>query len=251
MHSNPNLAARPTVHRSILALLASVVLAASSLGFAQIDDRARALLEGLRPTEVEAIETLDQTTVTVVEAQGGTEVRSRTVLDYVNERARIDTEMAPGMTATVIISDGRLAMDVGGMRVPLPPALGEQFADVFASDPNDPFEGIESATYDGPVEYGGLVSGEQVTVVGAAEVAGVDGGEETRFVFAGDGGLLAVVSESAEGTILMVFDEPVTGSPAVGRSAALYQLQGGAAERIATIRYEDVRINEPLSDDLF
>jgi len=49
----------------------------------------------------------------------------------------------------------------------------------------------------------------------------------------------------------MVFDEPLTGSPAVGRSAVLYRLQGSDAERFATIRYEDVRINEPLADDLF
>ncbi len=238
--------------RPVLVLLALVAASLASSASAQIDDRARALLEGLRPTEVEAIETLDQTTVMTVEAQGGAEVRSRTVLDYVGQRARIDTEVAPGMTATILIVDGALSMDVGGMRLPLPPELGEQFGDVFASDPNDPLAGVESATFDGPVSYGDLVAGDQVTITGATEVAGLDGAEETRYVFAGDGGLLAVASDSGDGaTILMVFDEPMRGSPAVGRSATMYELRGGQSQRIATMRYEDVRINEPIPDDMF
>lgn len=209
------------------------------------------MLEGLRPADVEAIETLDQTIVTTVEAEGGTEVRSRTVIDYVGERARIETEVAPGMAAVLVLVDGQLDMIVGGMRVPVPATLGEQFGDVLAGDPNDPLAEIESATFDGPVSYGELVSGDQVTVVGTTQVAGVDEGDQTRYVFAPDGGLLAVVSEDDEATILMVFDEPFTGSTAVGRSGALYRLQGEQVERIATMRFEDVRINEPVSDDLF
>mgnify|MGYP006272946681 FL=1 len=238
--------------RPVLILLALLAASLASLATAQIDDRARSLLEGLRPTEVEAIETLDQTTVMTVEAQGGAEVRSRTVLDYLGQRARIDTEVAPGMTATVLIMDGTLSMVVGGMRLPLPPELGEQFGDVFASDPNDPLAGIESATFDGPVAYGELVAGDQVTVTGATEVAGLDGSEATRYVFGNDGGLLAVASDSGDGaTIVMVFDQPLRGSPAVGRSATMYELRGEQAQRIATIRYEDVRINEPIPDDMF
>jgi hypothetical protein len=231
-------------------LLALATLA--SLASAQIDDRARALLEGLQPTEAEAIETLDQTTVVTVEAQGATEVRSRTLVDYVGKRARVDTEVAPGMSATILIVDGTLTMDVGGMRLPLPPELGEQFGDVFDSDPNDPLAGIESATFDGPVSFADLVAGDQVTVVGATEVAGLDGAAETRYVFADDGGLLAVATEGDGGaTVLMVFDQPLIGSPAVGRSATMYEVRDGQAQRVATIRYEDVRINEPIPEDAF
>lgn len=237
--------------RALTLLVFLLAAAAVSVAQAQIDPRARELLEGLRPADVEAIETLDQTIVTTVEAEGGTEVRSRTVIDYVGERARIETEVAPGMAAVLVLVDGQLDMIVGGMRVPVPATLGEQFGDVLAGDPNDPLAEIESATFDGPVSYGELVSGDQVTVVGTTQVAGVDEGDQTRYVFAPDGGLLAVVSEDDEATILMVFDEPFTGSTAVGRSGALYRLQGEQVERIATMRFEDVRINEPVSDDLF
>ena len=155
------------------------------------------------------------------------------------------------MNATIVVADGQMRMIVSGMTVPPPPELGEQFGDVFAGDPNDPLAGIESASFDGAVSHGDLVSGDQVTVRGEARVAGLDQSEATRFVFGDAGGLLAVVTESSEGTMAMVFNEPVTGSPAVGRSAVPYRLQGSDAERFATIRYEDVRINEPLADDLF
>lgn len=238
--------------RSALLAIVLVLATLASTATAQVDDRARALLEGLQPTEAEVIETLDQTTVVTVEAQDATEVRSRTVVDYVGQRARVDTEVGPGMAATVLIVDGTLSMNVGGMRLPLPPELGEQFADIFETDPNDPLAGIDSATFDGPVAYGDLVSGDQVTVTGAAEVAGLDGSGVTRYVFANDGGLLAVASDGDDGaTILMVFDQPLRGSPAIGRSAAMYELRGDQSQRVATIRYEDVRINEPIPDDMF
>lgn len=229
-----------------------VALAAlASIATAQIDPQARALLEGLQPAQVEAIDTLDQTIVTTVEVEGGTEVRSRTIIDYVHQRARIETEVAPGMGAVLVLVDGQLQMIVAGMRVPVPGELGEQFADILDGDPNDPLAGIERATFDGPVDIGGLVSGDQVTVVGSTQVAGVEDAEESRFVFGSDGSLLAVAFDSDEGTIVMVYDEPVTGSTAVGRGGTLYQVRGGQAERMATVRFEDVRINEPVSDDLF
>jgi|SRR6056297_169935 len=239
------------LHVTLLAAVLVAFASVASTAAAQIDDRARELLAGLQPTTVETIETLDQTTVMTLDAQGGTEVRSRTVIDYAGRRARIDTEVAPGMSATIVVADGQMQMVVNGMTVPLPPEMGEQFGDVFAGDPNDPLAGVESASFDGAVAYADVVSGDQVTVRGDARVAGLDQGEATRFVFDEAGGLLAVVTESSEGTMAMVFDEPLTGSPAVGRSAVLYRLQGSDAERFATIRYEDVRINEPLADDLF
>lgn len=235
---------------TFLALVATLG-ALVSFATAQIDPQARALLEGLRPADVETIDTLDQTIVTTIEAEGGSEVRSRTVIDYPGQRARIETEVAPGMGAVLVLVDGQLQMIVGGMRVPVPDALGEQFGDILDGDPNDPFEGIERATFDGPVGIAGLVSGDQVTVVGSTQVAGVEDGEESRFLFGPGGGLLAVAYDSDEGTIVMVYDDAVAGSTAVGRSGTLYRIEGGQVERFATMRFEDVRINEPVSDDLF
>jgi len=234
-----------------LTCTAVLITAFATLALAQVDPRARTLMEGLQPRGGEEIRTLDQVTVITLEAEGGMEVRTRTVIDYEGRRARIDTEVAPGMSATVVIIDGEMQMRVGGMTLPMPPGVADQFGDVFDGDPNDPLADAESASYDGEVSYGELVSGEQVTVRGDTKVAGLDGGNESRFVFDARGGLLAVVGESDEGTMLMVFDEPVHGSAAVGRSATMYELRGSNVERWATIRFEDVRVNEPLDDGLF
>jgi len=231
--------------------VAVLVAALASSAAAQIDERARVLLEGLRPPAGEVIETLDQTMVMTLELEGGMEVRTRSIIDYVNERALIDTEIMPGMSMTIVVLDGQMQMRMGGMSLPLPPDLGADYADMFAGDPNDPLEGAERASYDGIVSYAGLVSGQQVTVVGSAQVAGLDAADEARYLFDDQGRLLAVVAESDEGVLLFVFDEPVTGSAVVGHSATMYMLQGDEAERFATMRFEEVRINEPIDEGLF
>lgn len=240
------------LHRhTTLALIAALVAAFVSFATAQVDERSRALLEGLRPPAGEVIETLDQTMVMTLELEGGMEVRTRTVIDYVTERALIEAEVMPGMSVTIVVVDGQMSMRMGGMSLPMPPGMGEEFADVFAGDPNDPLAEVTSATFDGPVSYGNVVSGDQVSVRGMTQVAGADSAEDARFVFDAQGRLLAVVSESDEGVFLAVFDEPVTGSPAVGSSATMYLLSGDEVERFATMRFESIRINEPIDESLF
>lgn len=249
--SNLTPAARHRAAKLRLALMTSLVAAFASFALAQIDERARALMEGLRPEGGEEIRTLDQITIISLEIEGGMEVRNRTVIDYEGRRARIDTELAQGMSATIVINEGEMQMRVAGMALPMPPGAADQFGDVFEGDPNDPLADAESASYDGDVSYGDLVSGEQVTIRGKTKIAGLDGGNESRFVFGPGGGLLAVVGETDEGTMLMVFDQPVRGSAAVGSNAVMYRLRGSSVERWATIRFEDVKVNEPLDDDLF
>lgn len=241
------LQARPST--AALAVLVAALLTTAS---AQIDDRALALLAGLQPPASEVIETLDQTMVMTVHLEGDMEVRTRTVIDYVNERALIESEVMPGMRVTIVVMDGRMSMRMGGMSLPLPPGVGEDFADVFASDPNDPLSGIESATFDGPVSYAGLVSGDQVSVRGTTALAGADSAQDARFVFDAQGGLLAILSEDdTDGVVLTVWDEPVTGSTVLGQSGTLYFLRGDQAERFATLRFESIRVNEPIDDGLF
>jgi hypothetical protein len=222
-----------------------------SFAAAQIDDRARALLEGIQPSPGEAVETLQQVMVMTLHQQGDMEVRTKTVIDYVNQRAAIETEISPGMVATIIVADGQVRMAMGGMSLPLPAAIGDEFADMFDVDPNDPLAGIESATYDGVQSYGDLAEGEQVTVRGAVAVAGVDDTEVARYLFDGQGLLVAVVVDSPDGVILSVFDEPVTGSTAVGRDATMYLETSTGYERFATMRFEQVLVNEPIPDGTF
>jgi hypothetical protein len=237
------------IRPSVLITLCIALLV--SVAAAQIDDRARELLEGIQPAQGETVDTLQQVMVMTLHQQGDMEVRTRTVIDYVNERAAIETEISPGMVATIIVADGQVRMAMGGMSLPLPAAIGDEFADMFDADPNDPLAGIESATYDGVQSYGDLAEGEQVTVRGAVAVAGVDDSEVARYLFDGQGRLVAVVVDTSDGVILSVFDEPVTGSTAVGSNATMYLETAGGYERFATMRFEQVLVNEPIPDGTF
>lgn len=234
------------------AALAAVLAMTALVAWAQVDDRARALLEGLVPPSGETVDTLQQTMVMTLHQQGDTQVRTRSIFDYAGRRAAIETEVAPGMVATVVIADGQVRMLMGGMALPLPGALAESFDGVFDRDPGDVLPEGSSATFDGPVAYADLLEGDQVTVRGASLVAGVEDAEESRYVFDGAGRLLGVVSETDEGLVVMVFDEPFTGSGVVGRNATMYLLDAaGTAELFATMAFEDVRVNEPIPEGTF
>jgi hypothetical protein len=233
---------------SVLIVVAALLV---SFAAAQIDDRARSLLEGIQPAPGETVETLQQVMVMTLHQQGDMEVRTKTVIDYVNERAAIETEISPGMVATIVVADGQVRMAMGGMSLPLPAAIGDEFADMFDADPNDPLAGIESASYDGVQSYGDLAEGEQVTVRGAVAIAGVDDAEVARYLFDGQGRLVAVVVDSSDGMVLSVFDEPVTGSTAVGSNATLYLETAAGYERFATMRFEQVLVNEPIPEGTF
>lgn len=242
-----------TVNRLPAALLALVLALTASVASAQVDDRARALLEGLVPPAGETVETLQQTMVMTLHQQDDMEVRTRSIIDYVTRRAAIETEVGPGMVATVVIADGQVRMLMGGMALPLPGALAESFDGVFDRDPGDALPEGSTATFDGPMTYGDLLEGEQVTVRGASLVAGVEDDEESRYLFDGSGRLLGVVSEADDGLlVVMVFDEPFTGSGVVGRNATMYLLDGaGTAERFATMAFESVLVNEPIPEGTF
>lgn len=243
---------RPHRHVRPSALVALLVVALlGGVAMAQIDDRARALLEGMAPEPGTRIDTLDQTMIMTIEGEGEMSVRSRTIVDYPNRRALIESELMPGMNVVIVVQDGDVQMRMGAMTLPLPPGLGEEFADLFDADPNDPLEGIESASFDGPTSYAGLVSGDQVTVRGSTTIAGVDADDDVRLLFDADGGLLGVVAEADGETMLTVFDSPVRGSPALGQSALMYMLDGDEAYLFATLRFEEVRVNEPIDDGLF
>ncbi|MBA2666547.1 MAG: hypothetical protein H0U69_05880 [Trueperaceae bacterium] len=233
-------------------LLVLVALAALPFAFAQVDERARTLLEGLQPASDMVVDTLDQVMVMTIDAMGeeGT-VRTRTIIDYVGERAAIDTELAPGMSARIIIMDGQARMSMSGMMMPLPAVMAETFDGIFDRDTSDMLADGATATYDGVRSYGGLVEGQQVTVSGSTPFAGVEASEESRLLFDGDGNLLAIVVDSSEGEMLMVFDEPFRGNAVVGRSATMYWLRSDGPERFATMAFEDVRINEPIPEGTF
>ena len=234
-------------------VLALVLAMTAFVASAQVDDRARVLLVGLGPPAGEPVDTLQQTMVMTLHQQDDTQMRTRSIFDYVERRAAIETEVAPGMVATVLVVDGQVSMRMGGMALPLPPVMAESFEGIFDRDPGEALPEGATASFDGPVAYGGdLLAGDQVTVRGAALVAGVEGSDESRYVFDGDGRLLGVVSETDEGLFATVFDEPFAGSGVVGHSAVMYLLDAaGTAERFATMAFEDVLVNEPIPEGTF
>jgi hypothetical protein len=233
-------------------LVTTVLMLLASFATAQVDDRARALLEGLVPPAGERVDTLQQTMVMTLHDQGDMEVRTRSIIDYVERRAAIDTEISEGMVVTVVIQDGQASMRMSGMSLPLPPALSESFDGIFARDPGEMLPEGATATFDGPTSYGDLLEGDQVTVRGASLVAGVEDTDESRYVFDPAGQLLGVVTETDDGTLVMVFDEPFSGSGVVGRNATMYMLdEAGTAERFATMTFEDVLVNEAIPEGTF
>jgi hypothetical protein len=225
---------------------------AFAIALAQVDDRARSLLEGLAQTQGESVDTIDRAMVMTMHIEGSEHAtRTRTVIDYVGRRAAIDMEIAPGLTTRIVMVDGQLRMMMGGMALPVPPGMGDQFAGIFDTTPESLLDDETTATYDGVVAYGGLVEGEQVTLVGATAFPGMERAAETRLVFGADGRLLAVVIDTDDGPMITVYDAPVAGNPFAGADATMYLLRDEGPELFATLRFEHVRINEPIEPGTF
>lgn len=233
----------------------SIVLLAIGLAFAQVDDRARELLESLNPEgRVIDIATLDQT-ITMTMYQGGDELvtTTRMVIDYAGQRAAAVNEVM-GMSTTMVHRDGATVMKMNGMTLPVPPGMDAIFEGAFEETGSADFldDPDAVATYDGQVSYADVLSGQQVTYTGDFGVPGL-GVEATtvHFVF-DDGGRLIGQRIPTEGMdMLFVF----TGEPKLAGSAfydgEMYELSGDTATLFATIHYDEVKVNEPLDESLF
>lgn len=235
-------------------MLVLLVLLAG-LAHAQVDDRARQLLEGLE-AQAGAVEitTLDQTMVmTVHAADEPIESRTRTVIDYVGRRVASVTETM-GMATVMVLQDGQVTMSMMGMTFPAPPGMDEALVSMFDSDPSGgALLGPDTvATFDGDVDYGGVLAGQQVTYTGDFGAPGL-GVEATtvRMVFDADGRLLGQVVDSDGMVMLLVFvGEPITDS-GLFFDMDMYEYANNTATLYATIRYEEVLVNEPVDESLF
>lgn len=233
-----------------IALLFLVSLVASAS--AQVDDRARALLEGLRPVVTEDLRNVDQSVVTTVYTPDGQSMvtNARIVIDYEGRRIAMITEMAPGMSTRLVLKDGNVTMSMAGMPMvlPAPPESAAQLEQMF--DQNEPLaiEEGDIATYDGVVDYGGIVSGEQVTYTFHDEA-----GEPTtiQYLFE-DGkivGLHMVVEDAGE--VLVVYDTPADARSLAAYDATTYMLDGGAWTKLSHAHVEAVAYNQALDESLF
>lgn len=230
-----------------LALVAGALLL-FGMAQAQIDERARELLVGLQTTPENRIDTLDSVVYTIVP---GFEQRVHTILDFVNQRAWIETEVMPGLVATLVIVEGRVRMRVGDQLVPPVPGVFDEFVNLFNDVYDDPLEGMERATFDGSVAFGELVAGVGVTIEGGAGLVGIEVGSRAQLIFDDEGRLAAVLSIVDAMTLLVVFDEPFRGNSALAQGFVMYQVVGEEYQPMMQTVVESVVINEPIDEALF
>ena len=236
-------------------VIAFALFLVAGLASAQVDDRARELLEGLNPDgRTVELTTLDQT-MTMTMYQGGDELvtTTRVVIDYVGRRAALVSEVM-GMATTMVHRDGATVMKMNGMTIPVPPGMDQAFNGAFdqtgAANLLDDPDAV--ATYDGVVSYADVLSGQQVTYTGDFGLpgSGVDA-TTVRFVFDDAGQLLGQVIDGGGTDLAYVFVGEPKAEGLLFYDAEMYEVSGGTATPFASIRYDDITINGPLDEALF
>ncbi len=243
---------RPNLVRASLTAFLLVIGMAS----AQIDDQARALLEGMASQAGAApdIQSLDMTsTMTIYGADEPLVNESRTVIDYAGQRAAIVSAVM-GMTTTMRYVEGTMTMSMNGMTLPLPPGMDAAFADIFETgSAGDLLSDPEAvATYDGEVSYADVLSGRQVSYTGDFGVPGMQVDATTiRFVFDATGRLIGMVVPQDASDMVMVFVGEPRVDGALFYDQDMYEVKDGAATLYAEMRYVDIALNEPVDETLF
>ncbi len=245
----------PVMNKLKQTAIAAGFLLVAGTAFAQIDDRARELLEGLVPEqEATDVRTMEQHMLMEIVEQG-ISTATRTIIDFENERALIITD-AMGMEVTMRFVDGQMSMVMQGMSLPMPPGMEGTFDGMFEDVTyGGLLDGDVTATYDGVVSYADVLSGHQVSYSGGP-VAGVEGelGDDgtVRFIFDDDGQLLGnVVAMGGNSDMVSVY----VGEPKLANlpvfDTEMYEVADGTARLFGSMRYEAISINEPLDESLF
>lgn len=237
-------------------LIAILLTALFSAASAQVDERARALMEGLTGGMFDEVNSLQMRAdiTSFPPGQGPVTMTMETVVDYVGRRAAINqsSAMMGNFTTSFIITDDSITMSVMGMKLPAPAEMTGEFSDIFdQSDTVDPFGDGATASFDGPVNYGDLLVGDQVTYNGNFAVGEASEGVDAQYVFNSAGELLGARFDTDDGEALMVYDEPVSGSSMLAANMSMYMNDGGTWVLFAVMAYSDVIINGPIDSSLF
>ena len=242
----------PLTTRIVAVLCLTVLFAAPA--FAQIDARSQALLDGLMATgQVEPLESIDQTMVTTIYMDGQEMITSsRTVIDYVNRRAAIVSDIGGGVQTRMVHVDGQTTMRMAGMpmALPVPAGMGDAFDSIFDQTQTLSDDPDATAVYDGQVSYGDIVSGQQVTYTATYDSTEVT----SRMIFNDADEYVAQVMDGEDGGLLiMVFDEPVGSTTAhfAARGMTMYQFKDGVGTLFSRTDFESVAIDEPLDEAVF
>lgn len=231
----------------------ALLLVVAGISFAQVDERARELLEGWAPAvDVGEIRTMEQV-MTMHMPELDIRTTTRTVIDFENERAVMFTEPT-GLAVRYV--DGLLTMEAQGMEVPVPPEVAVSFTEIFNEASYVGFLDYEdvTATYDGVVNYADVLTGHQVTYTGGQlqnPAFGSLAGAEVRYIFDDSGRIIGVVSET-EGVYIVsvIVGEPVVAGMMLFNTE-LYEVENDVATPFATMSYETVSVNEPVDETLF
>lgn len=237
---------------SLVMISVLAVAAVLSLASAQIDDRARALLDGLLPGVAQEIETIDQSIVMTTYLPDGAsmEMRSRTVIDFVNRRLITFIEPNEGIPSmTMIYQDGQATMIMSDTdtALPVPPGMGESLEASFDQQPSISLNDSNTVTYDGQVDYE-VLKGEQVT-----QTTSLPGSTEpitVSYVFQG-GKLVGTHTVADDLEVVSVFDAPVSSLVVGAIDSTGYISENGTWTKISHIHYEATKINEPIDESLF
>ncbi len=246
---------RRRVHTSFaaVALLAAALI---SLAAAQIDPQARTFLEGMNDRFDTDVTTLDQTSVITTYMPDGTTVTVtiRTVIDYVNRRAATLTEAMPGLEAVMVLKDGQVTMKVPGMpmSLPVPSEAAESLEALFDPPAWPGFKEGDTASYDGQVSYGDLLSGEQISYTTTYLLDGTESDYTTRFVIGPDAAILGYLVESPDvDPVLMVLSEPASSGYLAGIDGSLYLPDGGGWKLSSRMEFVEYTVNQPVDESLF
>ena len=255
-------------------LLFVLIALSLSLATAQVDPRARPLLDGLSDalaTQPETLEATDTTLCTTLYQDGKAQPEAcvRMVMDFANRRIYNETRTQVGdklQTFKLIYRDGRAAFttSLSERAVELPKAqlaamekAFEDALDQFAEGTNVLPDDVERATYDGQIRYGEVLTGEKVTITTTSPVAipGVapSGELALSFIFDPQGrGVGSVVKTPQQGTLLQVYTNPEDPVPYRRYAdATLYILEGKTPTLLGETKLTRYRVNPELNEALF
>ena len=243
----------------VLLVLLSAGLVAGQVG-AQIDERARELLEAHRPqAEVTDYRTVQQIVLITMYDDDGTvdwAVRVQIALDFENHRMSMVNFRDNELNFKVVYADGESLVysPDTGIRPYAFAGQDETYAQFLDQRTVNPFEGIEAATYDGFHSYAGLVAGEQVTITeGFLDLPGANV-RPFKLLFDEPGVLVASVVEPPEiGTVITVYDTPLSAHQLVDRPQdySMYVVEDGEPRLVQRVSTEEIRFDELLDESLF
>ncbi len=249
--------------------IAWFVLGLLSLTWAQLDPEAAPFLDyGRALQRAEKPGTL-VVTLCITGYQNGNaqpELCTHSAIDYVKRRmaVRITAREEPRYNSNMVYQDGRIYMtDFGTDKlVMMPPEQAEPIAETLektfdtAMQNNFVPDQFDSTHYDGPVSYGKVIKGEQVSATVTLPFTDLKGSDPKpttlRLVFNENKVLLGTLTPTDKGPLLSVINHPQTKvTPAQFFDTTSYRLEDKKPVLVSKSRVVQFQFDKPLDEKLF